>query len=286
MWAGRTCMMLQGGKTVADIAVLYPIASLEAWFKFDMNKAWGKNVAPGTDYLEISDMLTNQVHRDFTFIHPESLAGDKISLSGNELVLNNVVNNQHYKTLIIPGGEVISVKALQKIKAFYDKGGNIIATSVLPVKSAEFGMDAEVNALVKTIFKGTGSQIQINKQNGHAVFIPHPTATIITETLKAMNISADVTFEGNPQPKSANGMLSYIHKIKDGKNIYFFANSTDDRIDTHVKVKGKIAPELWNPYDGKMSKITEVTYTTENGVTYTSIPLKLNAVQSTFIIGQ
>src|SRR5579871_133597 len=148
-WAGRSCMMLQGGQTVSDIALLYPIASLEGWFYFNANTDkgivdWGKFVAPETDYLSVGEMLTNEIHRDFTFIHPEILSSDQCNLNNHEIILNNKTNRQYYKVLIVPGGKIISVKALEKIKAFYDNGGCVISTSMLPSKSAEFGEDEKV----------------------------------------------------------------------------------------------------------------------------------------------
>lgn len=284
-WAGRTSMMLQGGKTVADIAIFYPIASLEAWFRFGMDKEWGKYVAPGTDYLAIGDMLTNQLHRDFTFIHPESLTNNKIKLEGEYMVLNNAVDQQRYKLLILPGGEVISLKALQKIRKFYDNGGSIIATSVLPSKSAESGMDQEVIKIKNELFDTTG-KLKTNVKKGQTIFLLKPNANVLAQTFKDMAIHADVTFEGNPQPLTANGMLSYIHKVREGKDIYFFSNSTDDTVNTFVQVRGKIIPQLWNPYNGTISRINNVSYLKEGRRVYTRFPLKLGAVQSTFIIAK
>jgi hypothetical protein len=298
-WAGRSCMMLQGGQTVSDIAVFYPIASLEAWFYFNAkpNKTfldWGKFVAPETDYLAISDMLTNEVHRDFTFIHPEILSSEQCTLIKDELVLNNKINKQSYKVLILPGGKVISVKALEKIKSFYEDGGKVIATSMLPSKSAEFGEDDKVVALIKTMFQidprnampQNITEVKTNAKGGEAVFIPKTSAEILSQTFDKMNIIPDVSFENNPQPKSGNGVLSYIHKKKDGKDIYFFENSTDDEVNTYVTVRGKIKPTLWDPHDGTISTISDITSVTKGTEIYTRFPLKLSAINSMFVVGE
>jgi hypothetical protein len=295
-WAGRSCIMLQGGQTVIDIAVLYPIASLEGWFYFDAQKAkdWGKFVAPETDYLAISDMLTNEVHRDFTFIHPEILSSKQYMIIKREIVLSNKVNAQAYKVMIIPGGKVISVRALERIKAFYDNGGKVIATSMLPSKSAEFNQDEKVVALVKAMFTidprhampDAATDIKVNAKGGMLVFIPKPSSAVLTAVLDKMNVIADVSFENNPQPNSGKGMLSYIHKKKDGKDMYFFANSSDDIISTYVEVRGKIKPSLWNPYDGSGTFIGDVKYVTKGNETYTRFPLNLEAIQSVFVIAE
>jgi hypothetical protein len=299
-WAGRSCMMLQGGQTVSDIAVFYPIASLESWFYFDVKPTkgigdWGKFVAPETDYLAISDMLTNEVHRDFTFLHPEILSSEKCVLNNDKLVLNNKINKQSYKVLIVPGGKVISVKALEKIKAFYDNGGKIIATSMLPSRSAEFGEDEKVIALIKSLFNidprnpmpESVSAIVTNAKGGKLLFIPKPSSVIFSKTFDEMGVVADVNFENNPQPNSAKGMLSYIHKKKDGKDIYFFANSSDDVVNTYAEVRGKIKPVTYNPYSGDVSPISDVKYLTKkDNETYTRFPLSLTAISSVFIVGE
>lgn len=298
-WAGRSCMMLQDGQTIADIAVIYPIASLESWFHFDAKSTkgigdWGKYVAPETDYLAIGDMLTNEVHRDFTFLHPEILSSTQCSLNKTTLVLNNKVNKQIYKVLIVPGGKVISIQALEKIEAYYKNGGKIIFTSMLPSKSAEFGSDARVVAAINQMLHIDPNNAMppnvisvSNQSNGQITFIPKPTASILSETLEKMGVVADLQFENNPQPNSAKGTLSYLHKIKAGKDIYFFENSSDDKVDTWVNVRGRIKPSLWNPYDGTTTAISEVEYITgRDKQVFTRFPLKLDAIQSMFVVGE
>jgi hypothetical protein len=297
-WAGRSCMMLQGGQTVADIAVFYPIASLESWFFFKEKAKgigdWGKFVAPETDYLAISDMLTNEVHRDFTFIHPEMLSDGKITVNNDQLVLNNAINKQTYQVLIVPGGKTIAVSALEKIKLFYDNGGKVIFTAMLPSKSAELGEDEKVVALVKTMINidprntmpVAPMEITVNAKGGRLVFIPRADAGLLSETMNKMGIEADVSFEGNPQPNSSKGMLSYLHKKKEGKDIYFFANSSDDLVNTIAEVRGKIKPVLMNPYNGSAAAINNVKYITKGNQVYTRFPLNLTAINSVFVVAE
>jgi hypothetical protein len=63
---------------------------------------------------------------------------------GEALILNNRENREEYSVLILPAGDTISAAAAAKIKEFYDKGGKVIATGILPTRSAEFGKDKEV----------------------------------------------------------------------------------------------------------------------------------------------
>ena len=152
-WAARTSLLLQGGRPVVDVAMLYPIASLEAYYTFSLpdKLRWGKFVPPESDYQRVSDALTCHVRRDFTFLHPEALARQCV-LQGASLHLNNATNWQDYKVFLMPGGKVISWVGLQKIKEFYDHGGRVIASTCLPGKSAEFGHDGDVQKTITEMF--------------------------------------------------------------------------------------------------------------------------------------
>ena len=286
-YAARSSMMLQGGRTVAEIGIIYPITSLEGFYHFQAKDypGFGKYAPPGTDYLKISDMLTNQIHRDFTFIHPELFISNKYVLRKNEIVLNNKINTQNYKLIIIPAGNVISYKTLQKLKLFYDNGGKIIATGILPMKSAEFDHDDEVKQLVGEIF-GNGVNDNYNIKGGIASFIPDVTQAKLQQTIDRLSSSRDVIMENNPQPTSGNGMFSYLHKIKDGRSIYYFANSSDDRINTYLDLKGKLCPQFWNVTDGKISNITDLKWIKIKGQFYTRFKLSLLPVESLFIVNR
>lgn len=304
-WVGRNSMMLQGGRRVSEIAIFYPIADLEAFYRFDAPEytkemRWGTFVPYDNDFLAVGEMLLGEVHRDFTFLHPDFLLSDKIKIKGPSLELENKVNKQTYKMLILPGQTVISLKSLQRIKAYYDQGGIVVATSLLPSKAAELTGDEKttqannlkVQAIIKEMFgidsskpmpEGVSS-INVNKLNGRTVFIRKPNGKLLDETIAKLNLDADVSFEGNPIPTSGGGMLSYIHKIKDKQDIYYFANSSDDMVETIVEVRGKLSPVLMNPATGESLQIKKVTYINKNGLEYTRFPLKLDPVTSTFVV--
>ena len=285
-----TCSRVDGRSS--NIALLYPIASLQGEFYFDapeyvghLRRGWW--TYPEADYMKISGMLTNEVRRDFTFVHPEYLATDKYSIDKGELRLNTE-NFQEYNVMIIPGGRIIQLASLKKAKEFYDAGGKVIATTLLPTFSTELGKDGEVRAVIDEIFgKGAAKNptLQTNEKGGMALFIPSPNAELLSKTINEMSPLADVIFPNQPKITSKLGYFSYIHKVRDGKDIYFFGNSSDDAIDTDVYLKGKLKLESWNPHDAKISKLTNVSYEKRGGQVYTKCNLKLAGVHSVFWIG-
>ena len=151
-YIGRLQRLLQGGRHVADIGVLYPIATLQGGYYFGPGKPYeGGVIPPEADYMSLGETLSLKVRRDFTFLHPEVL-DEKCAVTNAEIRLENKVNAERYKIFIMPGARTIAWSSLRKIKEFYDQGGKVIATTRLPDTSAEFGKDAEVRAAVAAMF--------------------------------------------------------------------------------------------------------------------------------------
>ena len=168
-WVGRTCLLLQGGRRVADIGVLYPVAAMQAHARLDAvvdqpkvpgNVHPGLYVPPKTDLNELSDCLTGELRRDFTFLHPDIL-NDRCLVNGPVLRLNNTTNYQDYRVLILPSARVVHASNLTKIRAFCDAGGKVIVTTQVPCKSAEFGRRRHAELLHRV---GT---MQLDRAFGH-----------------------------------------------------------------------------------------------------------------------
>jgi hypothetical protein len=157
-YVGRCQRLLQGGRHVADIGVLYPIAGLQAAYHFEgPRKPYeGGVIPPEADYMDLGDRLALQVRRDFTFVHPEVLE-ERCRVDGAEIRLDNRENPERYRVFILPGSRAIPWGSLRKVKEFWDNGGKVIATTRLPEFSAEAGKDGEVRAAIGAMFGETKS---------------------------------------------------------------------------------------------------------------------------------
>jgi hypothetical protein len=80
-----------------------------------------------------------------------------------------------------------------------------------------------------------------------------------------------------------DGALTYIHKVKDGRDIYFFANSSPKSIDTKVVLRGHKTLTIWNPHTGAQEP-AESTPGEANGQPVTTVRLVLPSVASLFFI--
>jgi len=291
-YVGRSCMLLQGGKRVSEIGVFYPFEELAGWYRFEDpdNPRQGFFISPETNYQEISGLLTNDIRQDFTFIHPELFLDDKYEIGEGQVRLANLENEQNYKALIITGCKVISLKTLEKIKEYYDKGGLVISTGQLPFKASKIGQDEKVQALVKEIFgidpkAPLTSEIKYkdNTIKGKAIHIPNPTEQNLSEAIN-INAAADIQFSPNPKLTSDLGKFNYIHKIKDGRQIYFFSNSSDEAIETEVMLKWNFQLHKANPYTGEISILIDTEHLKIENQEFTKASLTLSPVSATFWI--
>lgn len=292
-FTSRSCVLLQEGKRVVDIGVLWPIAAIQAesWINRDDHSPlpvanW---VPDNVNHYELSGMLTNELRRDFTYIHPEDLTDGTVVAEGSELVLANKINRQEYKVLIMPGGDVISAATLGAIKKYYDGGGKVIATVSLPLRSAEFGRDAEIETMIVEIFGSypDSRTMKSNTNGGIFCFLPGAGKTEMELALAEMEVTADVAFVEEELGPAEIGYLNYTHKQKDGCDIYYFVNTTDRAVSTTVKLRGKIKNiEVWDPHSGAIEKLQKVGYIEEDGVVYTRAGLSMPAVRSLFFVAQ
>lgn len=290
-WAARCETLLRPGRHVADIAVLYPIDDMEARYSVGLQPGSGsKDPIPGTDYYKLSRLLTGELKRDFTFLHPETV-NERCIVDGAEFVLNNVKHWERYRVVILPACRTIRVDNLIKVRDFMRNGGRVIATTCLPEKSAEFGRDAEVKAIAKEMF-GPG---------GKGIFVPKPDEKTLRQTLDGLGIAWDVRIdnateiptvkvERGPSPTggeylNGNREFAYIHRSLPDCEAYYFANSSEADVSGDITLRGKMKLETWEPGNGTF-KTLEGIYAKDHGESITKFKLNLPAIRSIFIIGR
>lgn len=386
-YIARSNSLLQGGRTVADIALIYPIESLQAWDYFEegivnmddpstfpveeeetsgeegfnfasvqkigggsaqttrgirvhkdsklmsgVSKSIktvfgqligveegkipaeraagsGQYVHPNNDYNKISELLSNQIRHDFTFIEADELNQDKFTIEDGILKLNQPDTWQEYKLVIVPSSQINSVEMMKKLKRFYESGGRILFTGDIANRASEFGRDAELVSINKELLGVEGQPTsEIKRQNdagGKIAYIPKATNEALAAGVEELLPDADVKITSVPElvradmgdvilgvdmenghlPEELFGELSYIHNVKDGKDIYMFINTTDNPVSTTVKVAGKKKLEKWNPHSGSISE-WETDYKKESGMIYTTFELNLPPISGIFAVGK
>jgi hypothetical protein len=315
-FVGRMSYLLRHGRHVADVAVLYPIAALQSAYFFSSPPSsnrpgstptfyWaleGGLIPPEIDYMDLGEMLFRGLRVDYTYLHPEVLAGRTL-IRDRRLIIDNQENREEFRVLLVPGGDTISADAARKIVEFYRAGGTVIATHKLPFRAAEFQRDKDVEDMVAEVFgfpKGDPITAEIrpvvddfknyfsnhNPAGGRSYFLPQPDIKLMSTVLKEAIPLRDVEIQQAPMwpvklYPDYDGALTYIHKVKDGKDIYFFANSQDTPVDTRVVLRGNKKLALWNPHTGVRSA-ADATVSED----LTTIHLVLGPVTSVFYVSE
>jgi hypothetical protein len=315
-YVARLSYLLQHGRHVADVAVLYPIAALQSAYQFagggipdakkpdtdrsvnELAKAMGPGweyayngglPPPEIDYMDLGEILFRSLRVDYTYLHPEVLI-NRCSLRRDRLILDNRENREEFRVLLLPGGDTLSYQAAAKIRKFFEQGGIVVATSRLPEFSAERGHEAELRNDIHAVFGSAagsrrGGLARRSPTGGRAYFVPKPDSSALRSVLAEALPVRDVSFSEPEWPlktgRAYDGALTYIHKVKGGRDLYFFANSSRKPVDATVTLRGTKHLDGWNPHSGTRSAVKA---SETGGVT--RFQLKLPPVSSLFCVGQ
>jgi len=126
--------------------------------------------------------------------------------------------------------------------------------------------------------------IKKNSKGGQLIFVPKPDAANLSEAFTQIGLAADLIFESLPKLSDDKTEVSYIHKIRDNRNIWYIANSSDTPVKTFVELRGKLKPEFWNPETGKIVPVTDAVSVKHENQVYTRFQLDLPAVKSVFVV--
>jgi hypothetical protein len=133
----------------------------------------------------------------------------------------------------------------------------------------------------RNLFERKATACHRNAKGGKAWFDPSPGVASLKAVLTQALPDGDVVIEQDRTLRGGN--FSYIHKVKDGKSMYFLANSSDAEVDTWVALRGKLTPEIWNPHDGKIGP-AEVEHVIGKEGPVTRVRVKLAPVRSLFLV--
>ncbi len=256
-------VLARPGQHVADIAMLYPINTLQAGHHFDgpLGAYAGGVSVPNTDYVTVSRILTDELGIDFTYLHPEVI-DDRCNVIDSHLVMHNSINTENFSVVILPGCKTLSTGTLKKIEEACNSGVKVIFTTQLPCESADLeSNDTEIREAVNRMLA-----------SGRAQFIANPTIDNLKSALDGTKI--DIRFITKQSP------FNYIHKIVNEGNVYYFGNIDHKNSTCSIAIRGELGEcSILNPRTGS---IEPASLTIVDGVTYFN--LSLDPEQSVFLI--
>lgn len=231
-FTARVQTMLRGGKHVADIAMLYPIYHLHSKVTLYFSPVDGYEYpeTPSTaDYMTLINSISIYAGHDLTLLHPETL-NSRCHTEGGVLYLDNENNSEQFRVVVLPATDMISLENLRLLKRFFDEGGKILATGVLPTKAFEYDKkgenDREVKRLTEEIFGHDACDPLVmrdychnqNEKGGEALFLYfNATATdgtkmtrssTVNEALNSFALPYDIYLPGMPRLECTGGLNS------------------------------------------------------------------------------
>jgi hypothetical protein len=219
-FARRASALLRRGRSVSDIAVLYPIHALHASVSFYESAVQGFEF-PGmpsfADYTSLIQSIVNSTGRDVALLHPDVLC-DRAAVEDGQLLLKGENGTTYFDVLVLPSASMLTPQMARLAKEFFVGGGKLLSTGeLLPHRAfchqagaAGEDADAEIASCMSDIFGGDALApsvvarilIQENAAGGQASWLyPWQTAAdgtmivdseTVTRTLDAFAVPPDV----------------------------------------------------------------------------------------------
>ncbi|MBD3917197.1 hypothetical protein H8B09_00405 [Paenibacillus sp. PR3] len=231
----RLSYVLSQGSHVCDVAVVYPVASLEAGLDGERAVAVAFGAAESLYKKGI----------DFDFIDHQSL--ERAETKDGELS----VAGESFKVLILPSMRALRRTTLRKAFNFYQSGGIVIAIGDLPEASDSIGAnDPGLDAEVRLLFGWTaaeakadgGSRAQRNAAGGRAL-----TARTWTEAVQLIEEAFPRDFICAGQVDAAE-QFPYVQHRRIGSRDLYAVYNVPRGTECFFRCYGSV--ERWNPWDG------------------------------------
>jgi hypothetical protein len=269
-YLSRCQLMLQHGRTVADVLYLTPEA---APFVFR---------APASA-LQVngSDWIPDRRGYNFDGCPPSMLY--KATVTDNKLVFPSGAT---YRLLVLPRWETMTLPMLTKIRDLVRDGLTVVG---LPPSKApgltDYPLnDQQIQELAQELWGASDVPEQMTERpfgNGKIIW-GSALITKVDNLYAPYDITSSVLAQMDiPEDFVTDMSVRYTHRTADNCDIYFVSNRTDQTItgSCNFRITGQ-SPELWDPITGDKRSLPEFTV---NGK-YTNVPLQLEPYQSYFVV--
>lgn len=281
-FVSRAESVLQRGRHVSHIAVMYPIDDLHARYSFledddlDISAYYaGGEYVKENDYQDVGEYIFYRANHDFTYLHPERLLYDTeikdgtLSLTGNR-------HDDSYSVVVLSGQETVNPAALEVLAEFVRSGGKLIATSMLPKHTSVNGEDHRVRKLVDELFGASAMPDEVTERacgKGRVWTVPLGRLDALGEILSRFSFDLELS--------DMTDGIGYIHKSFDRGDAYYVVNhgATDASLRVTLREARGEGLSLMDLYTGELSPIEPVRES--DGVT---LSLTLPKNRSCFII--
>ncbi|HYF96262.1 MAG TPA: glycosyl hydrolase [Symbiobacteriaceae bacterium] len=278
----RNSYLLSGGVHVAKVAVLYPMTAM--WANYQPQVPNTETTIIEQEHNWIADRLL-RLHFDYDYVDEDVvLAGARVENGRLH------VRDEAFPVFLLPPVTHLKPQTLALLEQLVAGGGCVIADSLLP--SAPLGGEApDFGPRVEKLFgidpsavglAGAGAEIRTyvreHAGGGRAVFLQGsglaeaPNGSAALDAALRSAVAPDVEID--------DPAVFCLHRRKDGQEIYFIVNPTEEGRSVHVSVEAVGALERWDSATGAQSPIA--VYDVRAGRTH--FDLDLPPYGSTFVL--
>ena len=228
-YVGRLNTILDGTREAGDMAIFYPIATIQALHNAD--DVHSAERGEGTEAVELNrnftqlclDLLQRQVL--YTVIDDQSICAATVTTDGRL-----VIGNGSYRTIVLAYGEYISAEAAEKLALFKEAGGNVVfvATGYEDYKTTGTEGNARVAAAMEKLadcdqFKASVAATRISKMAHNAMKLT------ALDTLNTRNVlygdfidaEHDITFVANSTALDGKATLAFTDDYDGAYTVYY-----------------------------------------------------------------
>ena len=229
-YVGRLNVLLDGTVEAGDVAVFYPIATVQALHNADdvHSSAHGKDtdaVKLNNNYTTLClDLLQRQVL--YSVIDDQSICAATVTADGRL-----VVGNGSYRTLVLAYGEYISAEAAAKLAHFKQAGGTVVfvGTEYTDYKAMMEGDDGSVKAAMATLsdcdhFSLTVAGARISKMASRTMRLIALDGGITSKSVlygEFFDAEHDISYVANSSELDASASLEFTDGYSGAYTVYY-----------------------------------------------------------------
>jgi hypothetical protein len=243
-WTGRACEMFTGGHRRASVAVVYPVES--AWTRFAPSGHWVVDAPTGAIQLEhtrnnVDDAL---FFARRAFMHIDSRTILESTIEDGAMAFRDF----RWRVLVLPCVDTLPAAAWDKIAAFRDAGGVVVAVGAMPANSEREFPSEHVGELGRALFgSGDAARMARAEGDGLGVWLPAGEAGKLPEVIDTL-LAPDLTVvAGDPGP------VRMARRLIDGHEVFYVANDAGEPWQGSVGIAASGPVELWDPATGVMT---------------------------------
>ncbi|MGF7141821.1 hypothetical protein HNQ56_000231 [Anaerotaenia torta] len=264
---------LSGGRHVARVAILYPMNSIWATYTPQAHNKIGDTIENDFNYM--TDRLL-RLHIDFDYIDEDILR--ECEIRDGKLC----IRDEEYEMLMLPPCTHIKASTLDIMERFVAAGGRLGGDALLPYHCVE-GQCEELEERMERLFGRNPNELKddflqsrekdltltVRDQGKGRVTLVSGQGFAAKDGIEVLKqqMLACVT----PEIEIDSDEVFYLHRIKDGKDIFFLINPVEQGAEIQVTFAGVHQPEIWDLETGDIRKA--LVYRIENGKTTLALTL-------------